>query len=106
MLFEVTPMSIEPYLKDRFQAFTHARMFRAAVSLEEYVIGGFLAIVLFGIGLAIAAPQVNGLTTGTTPIIGATSTNGTVLPFVITFFIIGVMLALIGGALAIYKQHT
>lgn len=98
-------MRIEPYLKDRMLAFKNAQRFKAAVSLEEYVIAGFLAIILFGIGLAIAAPQVNSLTTGATPVIAPTSTNGSIVGYVITFFILGVMLALIAGALAIYKHE-
>ena len=95
---------INARLVDRSNALASKRA-RQGLGLEEYVIAGFLAIVLFGIGLAIAAPQVNSLTTGATPIIGPTTTNGTIVGYVITFFILGVMLALIGGAMYMYKHH-
>jgi cytochrome oxidase assembly protein ShyY1 len=78
---------------------------RRGEGLETYVVAVFIAIVLFAIGLAIAAPLVNSLTTGATPIIGPTTTNGSIVGYVVTFFILGVMLAIIGGAIAVYKKR-
>lgn len=72
--------------------------------MSEWVIAVFIGLILFAIALTVAAPLVNGLTTGATPTISPTSTTGTLVGYVILFVVVGFILAIIAGAMYLYKH--
>jgi hypothetical protein len=84
----------------------HKATRRLGISIESFVITVLVGAILFGVAVGIVAPQLNSLTTGATPIVSPTSTTGTLIGDVVLFFALGFILAILAGAIAVYRHPS
>lgn len=77
---------------------------RSGVDISEWIVAVFVGLILFAIALTISAPLINGLTTGATPTIAPTSTTGTLVGYIILFVVLGFILAILAGAIYLYRH--
>lgn len=77
---------------------------KAGADVSEWIVAIFVGLILFAIALTVAAPLINGLTTGATPTIAPTSTTGTLVGYIILFVVLGFILAILSGAIYLYRH--